>query len=73
MAEVYSGRPLFPGSGTIDQVFKICAVLGSPTKVLYYTLYNHLLIYWGFFVNPFHMQSTSCTMKEYSNDCFVHV
>lgn len=33
MAEVYSNRPLFPGTGTIDQVFKICAVLGAPTKV----------------------------------------
>lgn len=33
IAEVYSLRPLFPGSGSVDQMFKICAVIGSPTKV----------------------------------------
>ena len=33
MSEVYTTRPLFPGSGTIDQVYKICGVLGTPTKV----------------------------------------
>ena len=33
MSEVYTGRPLFPGTGTIDQVFKFCSVLGTPTKV----------------------------------------
>ena len=33
MAELYTFRPLFPGSGTVDQIFKICTVLGSPTKV----------------------------------------
>ena len=31
MAEVYTGRPLFPGRGTVDQIFKICSILGSPT------------------------------------------
>ena len=33
MAEVYSFRPLFPGSSEVDEIFKICAVLGTPTKV----------------------------------------
>ena len=33
VAEIYTGRPLFPGTGTVDQIFKFCAVLGSPTKV----------------------------------------
>ncbi|KYQ91210.1 putative protein serine/threonine kinase [Tieghemostelium lacteum] len=31
MAELYSLKPLFPGSSEIDQLFKICSVLGSPT------------------------------------------
>ena len=33
MAEVYTGRPLFPGSGSVDQIFKICSILGTPTRV----------------------------------------
>ena len=33
MAELYTLRPLFPGSSEIDEIFKICAVLGTPTKV----------------------------------------
>ncbi|KAG8444929.1 hypothetical protein GDO86_009910 [Hymenochirus boettgeri] len=32
MAEVYTLRPLFPGSSEIDTVFKICQVLGTPKK-----------------------------------------
>lgn len=32
MAEVYTFRPLFPGSSEIDQIFKICSVLGTPDK-----------------------------------------
>lgn len=32
-AEVYTLRPLFPGSSEIDQMFKICAVMGTPTRV----------------------------------------
>lgn len=32
-AELYTLRPLFPGSSEIDQMFKICAVMGSPKKV----------------------------------------
>ena len=34
MAELYTLRPLFPGSSEIDEIFKICAVLGTPSKVL---------------------------------------
>ncbi|VDP28953.1 unnamed protein product [Schistosoma margrebowiei] len=33
MAELYTFRPLFPGSSEIDMVFKICSVLGTPSKV----------------------------------------
>ena len=33
MAELYTLRPLFPGSSEIDEIFKICAVLGTPSKV----------------------------------------
>ncbi|CAH8578787.1 unnamed protein product [Schistosoma turkestanicum] len=33
MAELYTFRPLFPGSSEIDMVFKICSVLGTPSKI----------------------------------------
>ena len=33
MAELYTYRPLFPGSSEIDEIFKICSVLGTPDKV----------------------------------------
>ncbi|CAH1776223.1 unnamed protein product [Owenia fusiformis] len=32
MAELYTLRPLFPGSSEIDEIFKVCSVLGTPTK-----------------------------------------
>lgn len=32
MAELYTMRPLFPGSSEIDQIYKICQVLGTPSK-----------------------------------------
>jgi serine/threonine protein kinase len=31
--ELYTFRPLFPGSSEIDQLFKICALLGTPSEV----------------------------------------
>ena len=31
MAELYTLRPLFPGSSEADELYKICSVLGSPT------------------------------------------
>lgn len=34
MAELYTLRPLFPGSSEIDQIFKICTVLGTPKQVM---------------------------------------
>jgi len=30
MAELYTFRPLFPGNSEIDEIFKICSVLGTP-------------------------------------------
>ena len=33
MYETYTFRPLFPGSSEIDTLFRITAVLGTPTKV----------------------------------------
>jgi len=39
MAELYTFRPLFPGTSEIDQIFKICSVLGTPDKV-----YNSIII-----------------------------
>ena len=32
MAELYMLRPLFPGQNETDMMYKICAVLGSPSK-----------------------------------------
>jgi len=32
MAELYTLTPLFPGSSELDEIFKICQVLGVPTK-----------------------------------------
>lgn len=31
MAELYTFRPLFPGSSESDQLFKICTVIGTPS------------------------------------------
>ncbi|XP_076462531.1 serine/threonine-protein kinase dyf-5-like [Babylonia areolata] len=30
LAELYTLRPLFPGSSEVDQIFKTCSVLGTP-------------------------------------------
>lgn len=35
MAELYTFRPLFPGSSESDQLFKICSVLGTPSQALW--------------------------------------
>jgi serine/threonine protein kinase len=32
MAELYSFRPLFPGSSEPDEIHKICAIMGTPTQ-----------------------------------------
>jgi len=32
MAELFTLRPLFPGSSEVDMIFKVCSVLGTPTK-----------------------------------------
>lgn len=32
IAELYTFRPLFPGNSEIDEIFKICSVLGTPDK-----------------------------------------
>lgn len=32
MAELYTLRPLYPGNNETDQIYKTCAVLGSPSK-----------------------------------------
>jgi hypothetical protein len=31
-AELYIMRPLFPGTSEIDQLIKICSILGSPSQ-----------------------------------------
>jgi protein kinase len=30
MAELYTFKPLFPGNGEMDQLYKICRIMGSP-------------------------------------------
>ncbi|KAJ1412475.1 Serine/threonine-protein kinase, active site [Sesbania bispinosa] len=32
MAELFTLRPLFPGSSEADEIYKICSVIGSPTS-----------------------------------------
>lgn len=32
MAELFTLRPLFPGSSEADEIYKICSVIGSPTN-----------------------------------------
>ncbi|KAK9804718.1 hypothetical protein WJX72_001769 [[Myrmecia] bisecta] len=32
MAEMYTLRPLFPGSSEADEIYKICSVMGTPTQ-----------------------------------------
>lgn len=32
MAELYTLRPLFPGTSELDEIFRICSILGTPTK-----------------------------------------
>eukprot|EP00126_Sphaerothecum_destruens_P008006 Sdes_comp20054_c0_seq1m12925 len=33
MAELYNLKPLFPGTSEVDEIYRICSVLGTPTKV----------------------------------------
>ena len=33
MAELYMFMPLFPGNSALDQMNKICEVLGTPSKL----------------------------------------
>ncbi|KAE8693181.1 Serine/threonine-protein kinase MAK [Hibiscus syriacus] len=35
MAELFTLRPLFPGSSEADEIYKICSVIGTPTKDLW--------------------------------------
>jgi len=32
MAELYTRRPLFPGTSEIDQIYKVCSILGTPSS-----------------------------------------
>ncbi|XP_039052109.1 cyclin-dependent kinase F-4-like isoform X2 [Hibiscus syriacus] len=33
MAELFTLRPLFPGASEADEIYKICSVIGTPTRV----------------------------------------
>lgn len=33
-SEIYTYRPLFPGTTETDQLYKICQILGTPDKVI---------------------------------------
>ncbi|EER18845.1 serine/threonine-protein kinase ICK, putative [Perkinsus marinus ATCC 50983] len=35
MAELYTGRPLFPGSSETDELYRICTVIGTPTAEIW--------------------------------------
>ncbi len=49
-AELYTLRPLFPGSSEIDQMFKICAIMGTPNRVnCLFRSGFFLKIFFGFF------------------------
>jgi len=43
-AEIYTLRPLFPGSSEIDQMFKICAVMGTPTRVCFSFCFEYMYL-----------------------------
>ncbi|KAJ3415459.1 hypothetical protein HDV05_004901 [Chytridiales sp. JEL 0842] len=32
MAELFMLRPLFPGSSEVDEIYKVCSILGNPTS-----------------------------------------
>jgi serine/threonine protein kinase len=32
MAEMYTLRPLFPGTSEADEIYKICSIMGTPTN-----------------------------------------
>ncbi|MGH0148190.1 UNVERIFIED_CONTAM: hypothetical protein FKN15_060342 [Acipenser sinensis] len=40
MAELYTLRPLFPGNSEVDEIFKICQVLGTVKKALRYPYFQ---------------------------------
>ncbi|XP_042164172.1 serine/threonine-protein kinase MAK isoform X2 [Oncorhynchus tshawytscha] len=40
MAELYTLRPLFPGNSEVDEIFKICQVLGTMKKIDWPEGYN---------------------------------
>lgn len=37
MAELFTLRPLFPGSSEADEIYKICSVIGSPNQKIWST------------------------------------
>ncbi|XP_074191335.1 serine/threonine-protein kinase MAK isoform X4 [Rhinolophus sinicus] len=40
MGELYTLRPLFPGTSEVDEIFKICQVLGTPKKALKHSYFQ---------------------------------
>lgn len=40
MAELYTLRPLFPGNSEVDEIFKICQVLGTLKKVKHHNRFH---------------------------------
>jgi hypothetical protein len=46
MAELYTFRPLFPGNSEIDEIFKICSVLGTPDKVCFFVYKGTSKSFW---------------------------
>jgi serine/threonine protein kinase len=34
MAELFTLKPIFPGSSEIDEIYKICSIVGAPAKIM---------------------------------------
>ncbi|KAK9134317.1 hypothetical protein Syun_013647 [Stephania yunnanensis] len=47
MAELFTSTPLFRGSNSVDQVWKICSVIGTPTKNTWEDGHGHGLSHAG--------------------------
>lgn len=54
IAELYTLRPLFPGTSEPDEIYKICSVLGRPT-------YND----WSEVLLLFMIDRSICTQMAY--------
>ncbi len=45
MAELYTLRPLFPGTSEPDEIYKICSILGKPTNLTWSEVTTFTAVY----------------------------